>query len=147
MSINTWWGASSKGDWARLIWFTPSNMSKGSGQKLKNNTFLLIIRKILFTLRMVEHWNNLPRLAVESPSLELFKTQLDEVLHNLLYLALLWTGCWTRQSPEVPTIPSISVIWCPLQEERFLLAQFLLQVACLWIHFAMYTVQFLFQLA
>lgn len=26
---------------------------------------------------MVQHWNRLPRVAVESPTVEIFKTQLD----------------------------------------------------------------------
>jgi len=42
------------------------------------------MRKNFFTLRVTEHWNRLPRGAVESPSLEIFKTHLDEVLCSLL---------------------------------------------------------------
>jgi len=33
---------------------------------------------------VMEHWNRLPRGAVESPFLEIFKTHLDEVLCILL---------------------------------------------------------------
>jgi len=36
------------------------------------------------TLRVMEHWNRLPKEVVESPSLEIFKTRLDKVLYNLL---------------------------------------------------------------
>jgi len=42
------------------------------------------MRKNFFTLRVMEHWNRLPRGVVESPSTEIFKTQLDEVLCSLL---------------------------------------------------------------
>jgi len=42
------------------------------------------MRKNFFTLRVMEHWNRLPKEAVESPSLEIFKICLDEVLFNLL---------------------------------------------------------------
>jgi len=42
------------------------------------------MRKNFFTLRMMEHWNRLPREVVESPSLQIFKTRLDKVLYSLL---------------------------------------------------------------
>jgi len=40
--------------------------------------------KNVFTLRVTEHWNRLPREVVDSPSLEKCKTCLDKVLCNLL---------------------------------------------------------------
>jgi len=43
-----------------------------------------IMRKNFFTLRVMEHWNRLPREVVESPSLEIFKTRLNKVLCSLL---------------------------------------------------------------
>jgi len=46
---------------------------------MKHKKFHLITRKNLFTLRVAENWNKLPRRVVESPSLELFKTHLDEI--------------------------------------------------------------------
>jgi len=42
------------------------------------------MRKNFFPLRVMEPWNRLPRDVVESPSLEILKTHLDEVLCNLL---------------------------------------------------------------
>jgi len=42
------------------------------------------MRKNFITLRVMEHWNRLPREVVESPSLEIFRTFLDEVPFSLL---------------------------------------------------------------
>ena len=44
----------------------------------------LNMRKGFFTSGVTEHWNKLPLEAVESPSLEIFKTHLDTFLCNLL---------------------------------------------------------------
>jgi len=44
----------------------------------------LNMRKNFFTVSVTEPWNTLPRRAVDSPSLEIFKTRLDKVLCNLL---------------------------------------------------------------
>jgi len=48
--------------------------------------FNLDIRKKFFTIRVVKHWNKLPREAVEAPSLETFKARLDGALSNLMQL-------------------------------------------------------------
>jgi len=42
------------------------------------------IRKLLFTARVVDHWTRLPREAVESPSMEMFRAHLDSVLGHQL---------------------------------------------------------------
>ena len=54
------------------------------GQQAQLRKFHLNVRKNIFTLRVTEHWNRLPREAVESPSLETSKTHLDTTLCNLL---------------------------------------------------------------
>ena len=46
--------------------------------------FYLNMRKNFFTLRVMEHWNRVPREIEESPSLEILKTCLEVVLCSLL---------------------------------------------------------------
>jgi len=61
-----------------------SDRTRGDGFKLKGGRFRLDIRKKCFTMRMVRHWNRLPREAVDAPSLELFKARLDGALSNVV---------------------------------------------------------------
>jgi len=62
----------------------PSNRTKGSGHRRKHRKFRLNMRKNFFTLRVMVHWNRLPRGAVSSSSLEILKTRLDKVVCNQL---------------------------------------------------------------
>ncbi|KFV08427.1 hypothetical protein N339_01664, partial [Pterocles gutturalis] len=54
------------------------------GYKLKEGRFRLDTRKKFFIVRVVRHWNRLPREAVDAPSLEVFKARLDKALSNLV---------------------------------------------------------------
>ena len=67
------------------------------------------MQKSFFTVRVMEHWNRLPREAVESPSMEIFKTSLDAYLCNLLQGV-----CFSRQlglNDLLRTLPTPLILW------------------------------------
>jgi len=61
-----------------------SDSTRGNGFKLEKGRFRLDIRKKLFTVRVVRHWNRLPCEVVNAPSLEALRARLDGALSNLV---------------------------------------------------------------
>jgi len=57
---------------------------RGNSFKLSKGSFRLDIRRKFFMMRVVKHWNLLPREVVEAPFLETFKDRLDRALSNLI---------------------------------------------------------------
>ncbi|KAK4807041.1 hypothetical protein QYF61_018382 [Mycteria americana] len=80
-------GASKK-DGERLFSRACSNRTRGNGFKLKEGRFRLDIRKNIFTVRVVKHWNRMPGDVLDAPSLETFKVRLDGALSNLFWLKM-----------------------------------------------------------
>ena len=78
----------------RLFSGVCGDRTSGNCFKFKGGRFRLDIRKKFFTVRMVRHWDRLPRYVVDAPSLETFKAKLDQALGNLmwLYMSLLIAG-------------------------------------------------------
>ena len=71
-------------DGNRLFSRACCDRTRGNGFKLKEGRFRLDIMKKFFTMRVMKHWNRLPREVVDAPSLETFKVRLDGALSNLI---------------------------------------------------------------
>ena len=56
----------------------------GNGFTLQKGRFRLDIRRKFFTVKVVRHWNRLPREVLDAPSLEAFKARLDRALSNVV---------------------------------------------------------------
>ena len=69
---------------ANLFSVVCGDRTRGDGHKMEPRKFRTNIQKNFFTVRVMEHWNRLPREVVESSSLEIFKAHLDAYLSNLL---------------------------------------------------------------
>lgn len=103
--------SSFKGDYSqvRVNLFSQATRDRmrGSGLKLQLEMSRLDMWKYFFTQKVVSHWNGLPRV-VQSPSWEVFKTQVDVALNAVACLprwcsAKGWTP-WPWRSFPTSTI-------------------------------------------
>lgn len=77
----------------RLL-LVPVYRTGGNGHTLKYMKFHLNMKGHFFTVRMIKHWNRLPREVVKSPSVEMLRGRRDTVIGYLLYLTLLEQRGW-----------------------------------------------------
>lgn len=87
-SIKSWTQARMTSD-TRRCWRVPSDRTKGNDHKPEHRRCHLNIRKHFFTVWVARHWQKLPKKAVESPTLKIFKSHLEIALGSLVWVSLL----------------------------------------------------------
>ena len=68
----------------QLFTWVDSDRTRGNSCKLKEGRFTLVVRRKLFTERMVKWWNRLTRVVEDALTLEVFKARLHGALSDLI---------------------------------------------------------------
>lgn len=92
-----------QGDRARLFTAVSVERKRDNGHKLRQQMFRLHMTSNVFTMKTAWQWHRLPREAVRSPSVELFRTQVDKALSSHVWPQI-WLYCEhesDKRSPEV----------------------------------------------
>ena len=71
-----------------------SGRTRGKGHQLKCGEVPSEHQERLFHCE--KHWHRFPKVVVDSPSLEIFRSCLDTVLAKWIEVALVEQGAWTR---------------------------------------------------
>lgn len=95
MCINTWICGENEDEGSRLFSLMPTERPRSNGQNMKLLKFHLNVRKQFYC-----------EICQREITMEIFKSYLDAVLGNLLWLVLREKGSWSRWSQEVP--PSLN---------------------------------------
>ena len=84
INIYKYLNCASQRDTVNLFSVICGDRTRGNGHKLEHSKFHTSMQKNFFMVKVMEHWNRLPRETVESPSMEIFKSCLPVYLCNLL---------------------------------------------------------------
>ena len=80
-----------------------------NGTKLHEGRFRVDVRKNIFTVRVVIHWNMLPIKVLNVACLSVFKTHLDNVFSTIFFLfspeAVRYLSCVKRNCLELQVAP------------------------------------------
>lgn len=98
------------------LWFRETQAGwRDNEHKLGKEMFRLAIRESFFCLTAAQQCSSLPRDAVQSPILEVFKTRLDKTLSNRL--SKVWPQKWPCCEQEVGLETSWAPFWPELSFE------------------------------
>ena len=84
ISVHKYLKCGSQRDMGNLFSAVCGDRTRGNSHKLEHRKFHTNMQRNFFLVRVTEHWNRLPREAVGSPCLEIFKSHLDAYLCSLL---------------------------------------------------------------
>ena len=90
----------------RLLSSVCYDRTRRNGFKLEVRRFRLDVRKKFFTVKVMRHWNRLPREVADAPTLETREVRLDGALSNLICcrhpysLQRSWTTCPLKVFPH-----------------------------------------------